>query len=842
MVSLSAAFGAARRFFAFSSRVFFSTSRVRDGPNVSLTYFPNDLHVTRVPSSCSLVRRSFLFLFLSESQLRAVSAALEKQPITLIQGPPGTGKTRIVLSLLSAILHAEVSGSAASARFGTSSDLKTYLKTHTNDDHAYVARHKKADAATVAKNHRRVSPWMRGVANPRDAPPSRADDGSRSYSFQKPDPPEAVGESARRRTKVLVCAPSNAALDEIVMRIMHSGLLGPDGNAYSPTLVRVGVNAHRGVEKVSMETLVRERAGPAPGADVLENDEDVTLASVSEKKFERALERDRVKLAILDEASVVCSTLSFSGSGMFARMTRKFDVVVVDEAAQAVEPSTLVPLCYGATQAFLVGDPKQLPATVLSSAATHKGYTRSLFKRFEECGYPVHLLKTQYRMHPEIRRFPSSAFYGDALEDGPAMRRRSERPWHANTLFRPFVFFDVDGTERRGGGGGLEGTFGSSWANDDEARFVVALVKRLVRDYPALLNEDEASGAGVGVISPYKAQVKVIRRLLEQALGPERARLIDVNSVDGFQGREKEVCVFSVTRAPKTPKTKTPPAAQTQTKQRKNLLGFVADERRVNVGLTRARSSLLVVGSAKALATDTHWGALVRSATERRLMVKPSGARTAAAFDAFVAKHCASYEADDLSGDEDERDPRRDGDANAFDPGSIPLSDGIFVPDAETVSAMGGDDIGNEPTTMKKKHTHKPEWSGAVGRSAAERRDERLGARVRADVVSGNDVSPDGFVAGAMHDELVTEAPDVRGVGQADDYAAARDEDDGDLDAFAQAPTPHAARRKAPAKRAAAAAAKKEAPPRSAAKRVAEKTAEKTATNAPPKRARGGKK
>ena len=780
----------------------------------------------------------FSSLFFSkESQLRAVSAALEKQPITLIQGPPGTGKTRIVLSLLSAILHAEVSGSAASARFGTSSDLKTYLKTHTCDDHAYVARHKKADSVTLVKNHRRVSPWMRGVSNPRDAPPIvLADDGisqQKSYSFQKPEPPEAVGEARRRRTKVLVCAPSNAALDEIVMRIMHSGLLGPDGNAYSPTLVRVGVNAHRGVEKVSMETLVRERAGPAFLEN--ENDEDVTSR---DKKFERALERDRVKLAILDEASVVCSTLSFSGSGAFARMTKKFDAVVVDEAAQAVEPSTLVPLCYGATQAFLVGDPKQLPATVLSSAATHKGYTRSLFKRFEECGYPVHLLKTQYRMHPEIRRFPSSAFYGDALEDGPAMRRRSERPWHANTLFRPFVFFDVDGTERRGGGGGVSegGTnYGSSsWANDDEARFVVALVKRLVREYPALLNEDEASGAGVGVISPYKAQVKVIRRLLEQALGPERARLIDVNSVDGFQGREKEVCVFSVTRAPKTPKTPPQNAAQTQTKQRKkNLLGFVADERRVNVGLTRARSSLLVVGSAKALATDTHWGALVRSATERRLMVKPSGARTAAAFDAFVAKHCASYEADDLSGDEDETpDPRRDGaTANAFDPGSIPLSD---------------DDIGNEPSSMKKKHTHKPEWSGAVGRSAAERRDERLGVSAsRANVESGNDVSaePDGFVAGAMHDELVTEAPGVRGVGQADDYAAARDEDDGDLDAFAQAPSPPAARRKAPAKRAAAAAAektKKEAPPR--VKRAAEKTAEKTATNAPPKRARGGKK
>ena len=322
----------------------------------------------------------------------------------------------------------------------------------------------------------------------------------------------------------------------------------------------------------------------------------------------------------------------------------------------------------------------------------------------------------------------------------------------------------------------------------------------------------------------------MIRRLLEQALGPERARLIDVNSVDGFQGREKEVCVFSVTRAPKR-------------KEKKNSLGFVADERRVNVGLTRARSSLLVVGSAKALATDTHWGALVRSATERRLMVKPSGARTAAAFDAFVAKHCASYEADDLSGDEDE-DPRASDEPLAnresrIDPGSIPSDDPTRIRrDAETEPVVG-DDIGNEEIFTQNKHVHKPEWSGAVGRTAAERRDARVGSFVGANVVSGDDVSPDGFVAGAMHDELVTEAPDVRGVGQADDYAAARDEDDGDLDAFAQAPSPPAARKKAPAKRAAA-AAKKEAPPRSA-KRAAEKTAEKTATNAPPKRARGKK-
>ena len=811
MVSLSAK----RRGTVFSFFLFLVESRVaRDGTRPPRTFPRNGSDLFSRDPSSTIDRRdddAFRLCFFSahkstESQLRAVSAALEKQPITLIQGPPGTGKTRIVLSLLSAILHA--SPGSANARFGHETDLKKFLSRRED------APRRKADAKTVVKNHRAVSPWMRGAENPRDAPPeaTRTLPTETTYSFQRPETPEIVGESARRRTKVLVCAPSNAALDEIVMRIMHTGLLGPDGNAYSPTLVRVGVNAHRGVEKVSMETLVRERVG----SDDEESDE--RDQNASEKKFERALERDRVKLAILDEASVVCSTLSFSGSGMFARMTKKFDVVVVDEAAQAVEPSTLVPLCYGAKQCFLVGDPKQLPATVLSSAATAKGYTRSLFKRFEECGYPVYLLKTQYRMHPEIRRFPSSAFYGDALEDGPAMRRRATRPWHGNPLFRPFVFFDVAGTERR--------PDGASWANDDEARFVAALVKRLISDHPSLLNEDEISGAGVGVISPYKAQVKVIRKLLEQALGPERARFVDVNSVDGFQGREKEVCVFSVTRAPRTDKKN----AAEGTKK-KNLLGFVADERRVNVGLTRARSSLLVVGSAKALQTDANWGGLVKSANERRLIVKPTGGKTAAAFDAFVAKHSARYDEDDLSGDDDDLN-----DAAIDDDDDETNDVRLGETETETLNPSRGLGLGDDDENERKKHVHKPEWTGAVGKSAAERRDDAAKARAARDDDDDDAVGENisGFAPEGVRDELVTEASNVRGVGQADDYAGpGNDEDDGDLDAFAQAPESAAKKRTAGARRA----------PTEKISNASEKKrgAEKTATGAPPKRARGKK-
>ena len=209
MVSLSGRTRARFFFFAPTARV----ARLRDGPNVSLTYFPNDFHVTLFG-----FLPHFLPSFFSESQLRAVSAALEKQPITLIQGPPGTGKTRIVLSLLSAILHAEVSGSA-SARFGTPSDLKT-PKTHTNDDHAYVSRY-------GGRGHSGEKPQTRVALDARRRESAgRAADvfGKRWKLFvlvPELEPPEAVAR--RRPHETLVCAPSNAALDEIVMRTRTAG-------------------------------------------------------------------------------------------------------------------------------------------------------------------------------------------------------------------------------------------------------------------------------------------------------------------------------------------------------------------------------------------------------------------------------------------------------------------------------------------------------------------------------------------------------------------------------------------------------------------------------------------
>ena len=302
-------------------------------------------------------------------------------------------------------------------------------------------------------------------------------------------------------------------------------------------------------------------------------------------------EYDRIRASLLDEAAIVFSTLSFSGSAIFTRMTRAFDVVIIDEAAQAVEPATLVPLVHGCRQVFLVGDPVQLPATVISSTAQELGYGTSLFKRFQAAGFPVQMLKIQYRMHPEISVFPSKEFYEGILEDGEGLNKK--RPWHSYSCFGPFCFFDVDGVESQLSGSG-------STVNEDEVEFITLLYHQLAMRYPEL-----KSSSQVAVISPYRGQVKLLKDHFRSTFGDQSKEVIDVNTVDGFQGREKELVIFSCVRCNK-----------------EQNIGFVSDFRRMNVAITRARSAVLVIGSASTLKKDKHWTNLVESAKERNRYFK----------------------------------------------------------------------------------------------------------------------------------------------------------------------------------------------------------------------------
>ncbi|XP_020583755.1 probable helicase MAGATAMA 3 [Phalaenopsis equestris] len=503
---------------------------------------------------------------LNSSQLDAINACLSHRPFVLIQGPPGTGKTQTIIGLLSAILHSS----------------PTSL--HSNSGSFYV---KQRPVMSIKERHnhwRKASPWLTGLS-PRDLiRPIDGDDGF--YPVGNELKPEIVKSNRKYRMHVLVCAPSNSALDEIVLRVLYGGIHDENNHVYNPKIVRVGVQPHHLVQAVSMDYLVEQKLAT------------MDLSTSTGRKSGESMNRDMIRDSIIDDSAIVFSTLSFNGSSLFSRTKDIFDVVIIDEAAQAVEPATLISLAHGSRQVFLVGDPVQLPATVISPTAERFGYGTSLFKRFQEAGFPVHLLKTQYRMHPEISIFPSKEFYAGSLEDGELLSKSTERTWHEYRCFGPFCFFDIDGVECQPSGTG-------SWVNEDEIEFIVLMYHKLASQYSTLKSISQ-----LAIISPYRYQVKFLREKFRATFGEKYDQSVEINTVDGFQGREKDVAIFSCVRS--------------NGKNGKNHIGFVSDFRRMNVGITRARSSILVVGSASTLMQDEHWRNLVNSAKERDCYFKVS--------------------------------------------------------------------------------------------------------------------------------------------------------------------------------------------------------------------------
>lgn len=315
------------------------------------------------------------------------------------------------------------------------------------------------------------------------------------------------------------------------------------------------------------------------------------------------LNRKRAQQQVLDEAHIICATLSGSGHDMFQHLNIEFETVIIDEAAQCVEMSALIPLKYGCAKAILVGDPKQLPPTVLSKQAASFQYEQSLFVRMQK-NHPndVHLLDTQYRMHPEISSFPSQQFYDGRLLDGDDMAVLRKRPWHASLTLGPYRFFDVKGQH--------ETSRGHSLINQAEVKAAMMLYDRLTTDFRSY----DFRGK-IGIITPYKSQLRELKDRFSGQYGPSILESVEFNTTDAFQGRESEVIIFSCVRASAS-----------------GGIGFLQDVRRMNVGLTRAKCSLWVLGNSQSLVRGEFWRKLVEDAQTRdryttgdipRLLSKP---------------------------------------------------------------------------------------------------------------------------------------------------------------------------------------------------------------------------
>lgn len=313
-------------------------------------------------------------------------------------------------------------------------------------------------------------------------------------------------------------------------------------------------------------------------------------------RFRHEEGRRTLRSKILQEADVLCCTLN--GSAVHELSELAFDCVIIDEACQSTEPESLIPLQYHARKLILVGDPNQLPATVKSTTAAKAGLLRSLFERIKPKVHSwgaLRILTVQYRMHREICAFPSEQFYENKLGTDSSVLLRPPAVWQvadANSRYnKPYMVFNTEGREKTD-------RDQTSFYNEYEAHVAVYIIYSLCRQYPSL-----CFAGKIAIIAPYKRQIEYIKTLLSSRFGHKVINCIDIGTVDGFQGKEVDIVIFTCVRT--------------------SSIGFLENAKRMNVALTRARHSLFVIGCVHALSTahnSENWQALFADAAKRQVL------------------------------------------------------------------------------------------------------------------------------------------------------------------------------------------------------------------------------
>ncbi len=293
---------------------------------------------------------------------------------------------------------------------------------------------------------------------------------------------------------------------------------------------------------------------------------------IEQLKIERRNLSDQLFNSVIQEARIIVGTQVSGASSLFSGKT--FDLVVLDEASQSIEPLTWVPLCR-AKRAVLAGDHYQLPPTVRSSKADEGGLSRSLFERLMPSlpDESKSLLTIQYRMHKHIMGFSSAEFYDNQLVADKSVAEHTlaemEGVVDNDKTREAFLFIDTAGC-----------SFEEAEEPGTQSRFNRKEAELAVKQLEELLSFG-VKRENIALISPYSAQVRFLESLL-----PEKEKDIEVGSVDGFQGREKEVVIVTLVRS-----------------NLEGELGFLVDKRRMNVALTRARRKLIVIGDSATLST-----------------------------------------------------------------------------------------------------------------------------------------------------------------------------------------------------------------------------------------------
>ncbi|HFC12969.1 MAG TPA: DNA-binding protein, partial [Anaerolineae bacterium] len=387
--------------------------------------------------------------------------------------------------------------------------------------------------------------------------------------------------AVQRGESVLACAPSNMAVDNLaeslvkagatLVRIGHPARVQPQLQAHTLDAqveqhdnYRLAKKLRKQAQSLLSNARKWRRARPQDGEKAAMRQDAKQLQAEARALEARAVER------VLDAVPIVLATLTALDSALLGQ--RQFDLCVIDEAGQSTEPALWIPLTRS-RKVILAGDHRQLPPTIMSQQAQDEGFGISLLERLMlRDGVRIsQQLVRQYRMHQQIMAFSSAEFYQNSLlaDTSVATHLLADLPHvTANELTcTPIDYIDTAGAsydeERE--------PDGRSWQNPQEANLVIRKVTALLA---AGVEPDV-----IGIITPYSAQTRLIRAKLQQP--------VEVNSVDGFQGREKEAIIISLVRS-----------------NQRGEVGFLRETRRMNVALTRARRKLIVIGDSGTISAE----------------------------------------------------------------------------------------------------------------------------------------------------------------------------------------------------------------------------------------------
>ncbi|EEB08720.1 hypothetical protein SJAG_03886 [Schizosaccharomyces japonicus yFS275] len=384
---------------------------------------------------------------------------------------------------------------------------------------------------------------------------------------------------------VLVCAPSNVAVDQLAEKIHQTGL----------RVVRVTAKSREDIDSpvsfLSLHEQVKNYEGNEEFSRLLKLQNDVGELSLADEKRLRVLVAS-IERELLQSANVICCTCVGAGDKRVSKL--RFRAVLIDEATQASEPECMIPLTHVYKQVVLVGDHQQLGPVVMNKKAAQAGLSQSLFERLIILGNSPIRLTVQYRMHPCLSEFPSNMFYEGTLQNGVTTAERLARyldfPWPQPE--EPLMFYANFGQEEISASG-------TSYLNRTEASTCEKIVTQF---FKAGVTPEQ-----IGIITPYDGQRSYIVQYMQNngALKKDLYKAVEVASVDAFQGREKDFIILSCVRS-----------------SEHQGIGFLSEPRRLNVALTRARYGVIVLGNPKVLAKHALWYHFIVHCRERGYLVE----------------------------------------------------------------------------------------------------------------------------------------------------------------------------------------------------------------------------